>query len=221
MEGLSQPDERQNLPSYTSVAPEGSLCPICSIPLTSGLGCHMAIPLPEEGNSAETKNGRNVVPVLSGVEESSSKKAAEVNMLLDEVAMSLSTFGKLLDENASLRERVIQLQQEREHLHGEVAQRLSPEPSCCGVAGHFKFQMNGNSCLMCQREKGLVKTAEVRVERLEKALSLAMEWAAKYPLGNVGITNTADAKAAEEVYEEARRALDPEAEPPNTKKETK
>jgi hypothetical protein len=34
-------------------------------------------------------------------------------------------------------------------------QRL--EPCFCGVAGHFKFQQNGSSCLMCQREWRLMR----------------------------------------------------------------
>jgi hypothetical protein len=33
------------------------------------------------------------------------------------------------------------------------------KPSFCGVHGHFKFQENGSSCLMCQREHRLVSIA--------------------------------------------------------------
>lgn len=33
------------------------------------------------------------------------------------------------------------------------------QPSFCNVAGHFKFQQNGNSCLMCQREWRLMRAA--------------------------------------------------------------
>lgn len=37
--------------------------------------------------------------------------------------------------------------------------RLILQPSFCGVSGHFKFQQNGSSCLMCQREHQIAKDA--------------------------------------------------------------
>jgi len=37
-------------------------------------------------------------------------------------------------------------------------------PASCGVSGHFRFQMNGTSCLMCQREQSLVTAATEKLK---------------------------------------------------------
>lgn len=41
----------------------------------------------------------------------------------------------------------------------EYATKATCEPSPCSVSGHFKFQLNGGTCLMCQREERLEREA--------------------------------------------------------------
>ncbi len=62
---------------------------------------------------------------------------------------------------------------ERDEAIMECAEKL--KPCFCGVAGHFKFQQNVSSCLMCQRERNLVnsETALIRAERDELRAVLA------------------------------------------------
>jgi hypothetical protein len=53
-------------------------------------------------------------------------------------------------------------QRAREALVEQIREFLEDgilEPGGCLVPGHFRFQQNGNSCLMCQREESIRREA--------------------------------------------------------------
>jgi hypothetical protein len=70
------------------------------------------------------------------------KRQGECRQLVDAAIEAARREPSLTNPNGSFTKQVID----------EV---LVPGP--CGVSGHFRFQMNGNSCIMCQRESELVR----------------------------------------------------------------